>query len=188
MVCLPPIKDAFQLYLRRALHQVACKRAQLSQPTYLVAPVIGIELIGGKLVATMLLKDAKPAAFKRNTCCRCKKSVLAWGYSCARAGVTCPHWILCWSQQIFKDWARPRGQWDALHIVSYMHCRLFSVNDIVSGIKRSLLCIFFMWIFSSLCSVTGALIIFFLLILPTNIAKVRCVISIILLTSRAVYI
>lgn len=103
MVCLPPMKDAFQLYLRRDLHEVAVwKRAQLSQPKYPVVPIFGTELIGGKLVATMLLKDAKPAAFKRKTCCRCQKSVLAWGYSCARGGVTCPHWILCWSQQMFK--------------------------------------------------------------------------------------
>ena len=35
MLCPPPTEDAFQLHLRRALHQFAvCKRAHLSQPAY----------------------------------------------------------------------------------------------------------------------------------------------------------
>ncbi|KAJ8377976.1 hypothetical protein AAFF_G00249660 [Aldrovandia affinis] len=43
---LPPTEDAFQLHLRRALHQLAvCKRAHMSQPTYPVATDFGRELV-----------------------------------------------------------------------------------------------------------------------------------------------
>ena len=37
----------------------------------------------------MMLKDAKPAEYKRTKYCHCKKSKCARGCSCARAGVKC---------------------------------------------------------------------------------------------------
>ena len=53
MRCLPPTEDAFQLHLRRTLHQVVvCKRAHLSEPTYPTATDFGRHLVNGKLVAT----------------------------------------------------------------------------------------------------------------------------------------
>ena len=66
MRCMPPTEDAFLLHLRRALHQLAVyKRAHLSQPAYPPATYFGRELANGKFVATMMLKDPKPAEFKR---------------------------------------------------------------------------------------------------------------------------
>jgi len=96
MRCLPPTEDAFQLHLLRALHQLAvCKRAHLSQPTYPAATDFGRELVNGKLVATMMLKEAKPPEFKTAKYCRCKKSMCARGCSCARANVKCVIACLC---------------------------------------------------------------------------------------------
>jgi len=96
MRCLPPTEDAFQLHLRRALHQLAvCKRAHLSEPTYPAATDFGRELASGKLVATMMLKEAKPTEFKRAKYCRCNKSKCARGCSCARANVKCVIACLC---------------------------------------------------------------------------------------------
>lgn len=96
MRCLPPTEDAFQLLLRRALHQLdVCKRAHMFQPTYPAATDFGGELVNGKLVATMMLKEAKPAEFKRTKYCRCKKSICARGCSCARANVKCVIACLC---------------------------------------------------------------------------------------------
>ena len=74
MRCLPPTEDAFQLHLRRPLHQLAvCKRAHMFPPIYPVPTDFGRKLVNGKLVATMMLKEAKPAVFKRTKYCRCKK-------------------------------------------------------------------------------------------------------------------
>ena len=96
MRCLPPTEDAFLLHLRRTLHQLAvCKRAHLSLPNYPPATDFGRELVNGKLVATMMLKDPKPAEFKRAKYCRCKKSMCARGCSCARANVKCVIACLC---------------------------------------------------------------------------------------------
>lgn len=70
MRCLPPSEDAFQLHLRRALHQLAIwKRAHLSQATYPVATDFGREVVNGKLVPTMMLKEAKPSEFKYTRYC-----------------------------------------------------------------------------------------------------------------------
>jgi len=75
MHCLPPTEDAFQLHLRRALHQLAVwKRAHISQPTYPTATDFGRELVNGYLVATMMKKEPKPAEYKRAKYCRCNKS------------------------------------------------------------------------------------------------------------------
>jgi hypothetical protein len=96
MRCLPPTEDAFLLHLRRALHQLAvCKRAHLCQPTYPPATDFGRELVNGKVVATMMLKDPKPAELKHAKHCRCKKSMCARGCSCARANVKCVIACLC---------------------------------------------------------------------------------------------
>ena len=96
MRCLPPTEDAFQLHLRRALHQLAvCKRAHLSQPTYPAATDFGREVVNGKLVPTLMLKEAKPAEFKHTRYCRCKKSMCARGCTCARANVKCVIACLC---------------------------------------------------------------------------------------------
>ena len=96
MRCLPPTEDAFQLHLRRALHQLAvCKRAHLSQPTYPAATDFGREVVNGKLVPTLMLKEAKPAEFKHTRYCRCKKSMCARGCGCARANVKCVIACLC---------------------------------------------------------------------------------------------
>ena len=96
MRCLPPTEDAFQLHLYRALHQLAvCKQAHMSLPTYPVATNFGRKLVSGKLVATMMLKDAKPAEYKRTKYCQCKKSKCTRGCSCARAGAKCVIACLC---------------------------------------------------------------------------------------------
>ncbi len=96
MRCLPPTEDAFQLHLRRALHQLAvCKRAHMVQPTYPAATDFERQLVNGKLVATMMLKEAKPSEFKHSQYCRCKKSMCARGCSCARANVKCGIACLC---------------------------------------------------------------------------------------------
>ena len=90
MRCLPPTEDAFLLHFRRALHQLAmCKRAHMVQPTYPAATDFGRQLVNGKLVATMMLKEAKPSELKHSKYCRCKKSMCARGCSCARANVKC---------------------------------------------------------------------------------------------------
>jgi len=58
MRCLPPTEDAFLLHLRRALRQLAvCKRAHMVKPTYPAATAFGRQLVNGKLVATMMLKE-----------------------------------------------------------------------------------------------------------------------------------
>lgn len=104
MHCLPPTEDAFQLHLQQALHQLAvCKQAHTFQPTYPSATDFVGELVGGKLVATMMLKEAKPAAFKCTKYCRCRKSMCTQGYFCVRASVKYPHMSLHWGpQQMFK--------------------------------------------------------------------------------------
>ena len=66
MRVLPPTEDAFQLHLRRALHQlVICKRAHLSQPAYLDATDFGRHIVNGQLVSIMMFKTAKHGQFKR---------------------------------------------------------------------------------------------------------------------------
>ena len=80
---LPPTEDVIHLHLRRALHQLAIwKRAQIFQPMYPVATDFGRQLVNGKLVAIMMLKEAKSAEFKHNKYCRCKKGMCARGCSC----------------------------------------------------------------------------------------------------------
>ena len=96
MRCLPPTEDAFLLHFRRALHQLAmCKRAHMVQPTYPAATDFGRQLVNGKLVATMMQKEAKPSELKHSKYCRCKKSMCARGCSCARATVKCGIACLC---------------------------------------------------------------------------------------------
>ena len=66
MRVLPPIEDAFQLHLRRALHQlVICKRAHFSQPAYPDATDVDRHIVNGNLVSIMMLKTSKHAQFKR---------------------------------------------------------------------------------------------------------------------------
>ena len=68
MRCLPPTKNAIHLHLRQASHQLAIwKRAQMFQPVYPVGSDFGRELVSGKLVATMMLKEAKPVVCVTNT-------------------------------------------------------------------------------------------------------------------------
>ena len=96
MRCLPPTADAFLLHLPRALHQLAvCQRAHMVQPTYPAATDFGRHLVNGKLVATMMLKEAKPSELKHIKYCRCKKGMCARGYSCARVNVKCGIACLC---------------------------------------------------------------------------------------------
>ena len=57
------------------------------QPMYPVATDFGRKLVNGKLVATIMLKEAMPAEFERYKYCRCKKGMCARGCSCARASV-----------------------------------------------------------------------------------------------------
>ena len=93
---LPPTEDAFQLHLRRALHQLAVwKRAHQSDPNLPDATDFGRQLVDGKLVAVMMNKEPKPSDFKRATSCRCKKSRCARGCSCAKAKVRCVITCLC---------------------------------------------------------------------------------------------
>ena len=114
MRCLPPrcltlthqLKMPFLLHLRRALHQLAvCKRAHMVQPTYPAATDFGRQLVNGKLVATMMLKEAKPSELKNSKYCHCKKSMCARGCSCARANVKCGIACLCMALHVsmFKD-------------------------------------------------------------------------------------
>ena len=66
MRVLPPTEDAFQLHLRRALHQlVICKRAHFSQLTYPDATDFDRHIVNGNLVSIMMLKTSKHAQFKR---------------------------------------------------------------------------------------------------------------------------
>ncbi|XP_060776579.1 uncharacterized protein LOC132886053 [Neoarius graeffei] len=96
MRCLPPTEDAFLLHLRRALHQLAvCKRAHLVQPNHPAATEFGRQLVNGKLVPVMMLKEAKPSELKLSKYCNCKKSMCARGCSCARANVRCGIACLC---------------------------------------------------------------------------------------------
>jgi len=68
--CLPPTEDAFQLHLCRALHHLAlCKQAHLSQPTYAAVTDFCTRLAHGKLVATMMLKEAKSTELKHAKYC-----------------------------------------------------------------------------------------------------------------------
>jgi len=96
MRCLPPTEDAFLLHVHQTLHQlVVCKQAHMVQPNYPAASDFGRRLVIGKLVATMMLKEAKPSEFNHSKYCHCKKSMCAQGCSCARANVKCGIACLC---------------------------------------------------------------------------------------------
>ncbi len=105
MRCLPPTEDAFQLHLRRALHQLAvCKRAHMVQPTYPAATDFGRQLvkIGGNHDAergkTVWIQTQPILPLQEKHVCPrmllCKSQCEVW--HCMSL-----HWG---PQQMFKDW------------------------------------------------------------------------------------
>jgi len=107
MCCIPPTEDVIHSHLRRALHQLAIlKRAQIFQPMYPVATDFGRQLVNGKLVATMMLREANWQSLQNlnitNTVAA--RKACARGCSCARANVRCVIAYLRWRpQHMFKD-------------------------------------------------------------------------------------
>jgi hypothetical protein len=93
---LPPTENAFRQHVLRSLHQlVVSKRAHISQPVYPDATIFGIQLVDGKLIPTMLTKEALPQAVKLAKYCKCKTGRCLKGCICARAKVKCAIACLC---------------------------------------------------------------------------------------------
>ncbi|CAL8352013.1 unnamed protein product [Boreogadus saida] len=80
---------SYYTFAEPCISWLCVKRAHMVQPTYPAATDFGRQLVNGKLVATMMLKEAKPSELKHSKYCRCKKSMCARGCSCARANVKC---------------------------------------------------------------------------------------------------
>lgn len=135
-----------RLHLHWALHQLAvCKRAHMS--TYPVATVLDRELIDPKLVATMMLKVAKPADLNIKLTVTARKA-----YVPENAPVPMPVWSV--SSHVSKLWISTNVQGFSSHsktVACTTHSKLLLHCKLLSVIRQFVVCKLFQVIFSYFC-------------------------------------